>query len=53
MRFEHQTGCYMVHCHNLIHENHDTMTQFEVGQGGPDPITTAPAQDLAEEGPLC
>jgi FtsP/CotA-like multicopper oxidase with cupredoxin domain len=29
MKFD---GCgkYMVHCHNLIHEDHDMMTQFEV-----------------------
>ena len=23
-------GKYMVHCHNLVHEDHDMMTQFEV-----------------------
>ncbi len=29
MRFE---GCgkYMMHCHNLVHEDHDMMTQYEV-----------------------
>jgi FtsP/CotA-like multicopper oxidase with cupredoxin domain len=31
MRFEHQTGRYMVHCHNLVHEDHDMMQQFSVG----------------------
>jgi spore coat protein A len=29
----------MIHCHNLVHEDHDMMVQFEVGTGGPDPIT--------------
>jgi spore coat protein A, manganese oxidase len=24
-------GRYMVHCHNLVHEDHDMMTQFAVG----------------------
>jgi len=31
MRFEHQRGKYMVHCHNLPHEDHDMMHQFSVG----------------------
>ena len=31
MKFEHQTGRYMVHCHNLSHEDHDMMQQFAVG----------------------
>ncbi|MFB9378545.1 multicopper oxidase family protein [Kineococcus gynurae] len=26
-----QTGRYMVHCHNLPHEDHDMMQQFKVG----------------------
>jgi FtsP/CotA-like multicopper oxidase with cupredoxin domain len=45
MRFEHQLGRYMVHCHNLPHEDHDMMTQFRVGPpgAGHDPITAAPA----------
>ena len=30
-RFAHQTGRYMIHCHNLPHEDHDMMTQFRVG----------------------
>ena len=24
-------GRYMIHCHNLPHEDHDMMTQFRVG----------------------
>jgi spore coat protein A len=31
MRFGPHRGRYMVHCHNLIHEDHDMMTQFAVG----------------------
>jgi spore coat protein A, manganese oxidase len=31
MRFENQQGKYMMHCHNLVHEDHDMMTQFQVG----------------------
>ncbi|WP_242701414.1 multicopper oxidase family protein [Arthrobacter cavernae] len=31
MRFEHHKGRYMVHCHNLPHEDHDMMIQFRVG----------------------
>ena len=38
MRFENQIGKYMMHCHNLVHEDHDMMVQFEVGSGGDDPI---------------
>ena len=30
-KFAHQTGRYMIHCHNLPHEDHDMMTQFRVG----------------------
>ncbi len=39
MRFEHHRGKYMMHCHNLPHEDHDMMTQFSVGlkPGAADP----------------
>jgi FtsP/CotA-like multicopper oxidase with cupredoxin domain len=30
-------GRYMMHCHNLVHEDHDMMVQFEVGKNGGDP----------------
>jgi spore coat protein A len=40
-----RTGRYMMHCHNLVHEDHDMMVQFEVGAGGHDPITTDPARN--------
>jgi hypothetical protein len=41
MRFEHEQGRYMMHCHNLVHEDHDMMAQFLVGADSPacDPIT--------------
>jgi FtsP/CotA-like multicopper oxidase with cupredoxin domain len=47
MRFEHQRGRYMVHCHNLPHEDHDMMGQFSVGLSADavdmnDPITADP-----------
>jgi FtsP/CotA-like multicopper oxidase with cupredoxin domain len=31
VHFGPQTGRYMIHCHNLVHEDHDMMTQFAVG----------------------
>jgi spore coat protein A, manganese oxidase len=31
-RFGPQVGRYMVHCHNLVHEDHDMMVQFNVGR---------------------
>lgn len=45
-RFGPHQGKYMIHCHNTVHEDHDMMTQLQVGRGGPDPITTAPAKPL-------
>ncbi|NJP09842.1 MAG: multicopper oxidase domain-containing protein [Leptolyngbyaceae cyanobacterium RU_5_1] len=38
-RFGPHRGKYMMHCHNLVHEDHDMMNQFEVGKGGPDPLS--------------
>jgi FtsP/CotA-like multicopper oxidase with cupredoxin domain len=36
MRFhEGDRGRYMIHCHNLTHEDHDMMTQFRVGSEQP------------------
>jgi spore coat protein A, manganese oxidase len=46
MRFEHQRGKYMMHCHNLVHEDHDMMAQFRVGGGGDDPIEADPCHDM-------
>jgi FtsP/CotA-like multicopper oxidase with cupredoxin domain len=45
MRFENQRGRYMMHCHNLVHEDHDMMTQFSVGEGGDDPRLADPCKD--------
>lgn len=45
-KFGPNSGTYMSHCHNTVHEDHDMMNQFMVGQGGPNPITTAPAKPL-------
>ncbi len=43
-------GKYMIHCHNLVHEDHDMMTQFEVlkpGVRGLDPLGT-PSKSMPE-----
>jgi FtsP/CotA-like multicopper oxidase with cupredoxin domain len=40
-------GKYMFHCHNLVHEDHSMMTQFEVGKNGPSPFS-APALPISE-----
>ncbi len=38
-------GRYMVHCHNLPHEDHDMMLQFAVGEiDVNDPISSAPCK---------
>jgi FtsP/CotA-like multicopper oxidase with cupredoxin domain len=38
-------GRYMVHCHNLPHEDHDMMHQFAVGDADVnDPIASAPCR---------
>ncbi|HEY9596474.1 MAG TPA: multicopper oxidase domain-containing protein, partial [Cyanophyceae cyanobacterium] len=50
-RFGPNRGKYMMHCHNIVHEDHDMMTQFEVGQGGFDPMS-APAQPISAMRPL-
>jgi FtsP/CotA-like multicopper oxidase with cupredoxin domain len=43
-------GRYMIHCHNLVHEDHDMMTQFAVGWrpgqvDDNDPISAAPCKE--------
>jgi FtsP/CotA-like multicopper oxidase with cupredoxin domain len=51
MRFD-GCGYYMVHCHNLVHEDHDMMTQFEVvspDHPGDDPIASARAKNISLE----
>ena len=57
MRFEHQDGKYMMHCHNLVHEDHDMMTQFQVGDAERssdphDPIDADKCKDMKDLGPL-
>jgi spore coat protein A len=53
MRFGPQKGRYMMHCHNLVHEDHDMMTQFWVDQpNGDHPINAAPAKSQALAQPL-
>lgn len=44
-QFAPHRGKYMMHCHNIVHEDHDMMTQFEVGKGGTDPLAD-PAKPL-------
>lgn len=39
-------GKYMMHCHNIVHEDHDMMTQFQVGKDGCDPTVCAKPQPL-------
>jgi FtsP/CotA-like multicopper oxidase with cupredoxin domain len=52
MRFENQDGRYMMHCHNLVHEDHDMMVQFEVGDGGHDPIKADPCKGQDKMGAM-
>lgn len=47
-------GRYMIHCHNLVHEDHDMMAQFEVvapDAVGDDPMGTW-ARSCTQEGSL-
>lgn len=43
-KFGPNTGLYMSHCHNTVHEDHDMMNQFQVGQGTPEnnPLSVPP-----------
>ena len=34
MRFRDWTGRYVMHCHNVIHEDHAMMVRFVVGTSG-------------------
>ncbi|NMH93190.1 multicopper oxidase domain-containing protein [Pseudonocardia bannensis] len=47
-KFGPHAGKYMMHCHNVVHEDHEMMTNFEVGKGGPDPVTAAPPRPVSE-----
>lgn len=44
MKFEHNRGRYMIHCHNLPHEDHDMMAQFSVGYNPNDPDPNDPIE---------
>jgi FtsP/CotA-like multicopper oxidase with cupredoxin domain len=53
IKFDDGRGKYMEHCHNLVHEDHDMMGQFNIidpNRASDDPFS-APAQRLPE-GPL-
>ena len=50
-KFGPQQGQYMMHCHNLTHEDHDMMTQFRVGNNG-DAWNSDPAVPVADLPPL-
>jgi spore coat protein A len=51
MRFGPQRGRYMMHCHNLVHEDHDMMVQFRVDDANNaaefDPINAAKPEPTA------
>ncbi|KYC43917.1 hypothetical protein WA1_01835 [Scytonema hofmannii PCC 7110] len=46
-------GRYMIHCHNLEHEDCDMMVTFHVGGDNTDPSTLAPAKPVSQMEPLC
>jgi FtsP/CotA-like multicopper oxidase with cupredoxin domain len=51
MRFE-RAGKYMIHCHNLLHEDHDMMSQYEVVSpdlAGDDPLASAVPKSMEFE----
>ena len=37
-KFGPQAGRYMIHCHNLVHEDHDMMSQFWVESPDGSPV---------------
>lgn len=50
-RFGPRRGKYMMHCHNLVHEDHDMMTHFDVGPSGVDPATIDPPRPYDPNNP--
>ncbi len=46
--FSVQVGKYMIHCHNLVHEDHDMMSQFSVGLPS-DPTGTMVASGFVDK----
>lgn len=51
-RFGPTRGKYMMHCHNLVHEDHDMMTNFDVGATGEDPARIDPPRPISRMRPL-
>ncbi len=51
IKFEQGAGKYMVHCHNLVHEDHDMMAQFEIIDDSrrPDDPFSDPGMPLPED----
>jgi spore coat protein A len=49
-KFGPHQGRYMIHCHNLVHEDHDMMVQFRVGDDAPeyDPREADPCKDAPD-----
>jgi spore coat protein A, manganese oxidase len=45
-KFGPNTGTYMTHCHNTVHEDHDMMNQFKVGEATVNLASIAPAKSL-------
>jgi FtsP/CotA-like multicopper oxidase with cupredoxin domain len=46
IKFDGGRGKYMLHCHNLVHEDHDMMAQFEIRdpeRAAPDPRSVPPS----------
>ena len=53
VQFFEGTGKYMMHCHNLVHEDHDMMVQYEVvdpNNAGIDPLSFPPKNNADEGG---
>jgi spore coat protein A len=50
IQFGPEHGRYMIHCHNVAHEDHDMMIQYQVGQldAASDPINAAPPRSGPE-----
>jgi spore coat protein A, manganese oxidase len=46
MKFGPHTGRYMHHCHNTVHEDHDMMRAYQVGNDSRNPASLAPARPL-------
>jgi hypothetical protein len=49
-RYGPHEGRYMMHCHNLVHEDHDMMVQFQVGESRDDndPRLADPCKDMPD-----